>query len=112
MFNAHTSKTGAAHSVSTRPPGIGNQINEFNLTDECLLTFKSIQRNPNQNHEGPGRGLLALTIVHAVEFSRIGSTSPTRHHTQQPEAPRSSDGLDRQENLSEKNRWSMSGSGR
>src|ERR1700712_2571466 len=40
-----------------------------------------IQFNPKESQpadESTRRGLLALTIVHAVEFSRIGRTSPTR----------------------------------
>ena len=88
-------------------PQAGNRptINEFNLTDECLLTFNSIQRNPNQPDKPTGRGLLALTIVHAVEFSRIGRTSPTRltssnlRHLDRPGSP-ADESLRRIEDLS------------
>ena len=51
---------------------------EFNLTDGCLLT---ILFNPKESHsiepKPDRRGNLALTIVHAVEFSRIGRTPPS-----------------------------------
>src|ERR1700712_1566736 len=50
--NAHAASN-AAHSVSTQPPETRNQTNESNLTEECQLTSKSIQRNPNQPTNRP-----------------------------------------------------------
>src|ERR1700712_4399458 len=64
-------------SDATSHPGKRSEPDaSSNQTDGCLLTIRSIQRNLNDRKNGR-RGLLALTIVHAVEFSRIGRTSPT-----------------------------------
>jgi hypothetical protein len=75
----------AGHIVCGSGPGKAVPP-RVDLTDGCLLTFRSIQRNLNDRRIGR-RGLLALTIVHAVEFSRIGRTSSAGLFDLRPEAP-------------------------
>src|SRR5947208_1384034 len=56
---------------------LGRTAPRVDLTDGCLLTIRSIQRNLNDHRTVIDEVVdLALTIVHAVEFSRIGRTSP------------------------------------
>jgi hypothetical protein len=48
MINAHTETSAAHHMPTTRPES--HTMNEFNLTDECQLTFNTSQRNLPTRH--------------------------------------------------------------
>jgi hypothetical protein len=77
MLESHDRPQGATGHIMC-DTDLGRPAPRVDLTDGCLLTIRSIQRNLNDHRTVIDEVVdLALTIVHAVEFSRIGRTSPT-----------------------------------